>query len=73
MACKVVLKADDIFAGGYMEYTFRIAAEQLFGVSIPLGPLPMRRLRNADFQETTLEASSKLDVIHRPIQNAATL
>lgn len=41
-----------------MEYIYRVAAEQLFGVKVPEGPLEMRQLRNSDFQETTLQASS---------------
>ena len=34
---------------------FRAAAEQLAGRRLPPGPLPLRALRNADFQEVTLE------------------
>jgi hypothetical protein len=40
-----------------MEYIYRVAAQQLYGVDIPTGPLPMRALRNTDFQEVTLEVS----------------
>ena len=42
-------------AGGYMGYIYRVAARQLFNVEVAEGPLPMRALRNTDFQEITLE------------------
>lgn len=38
-----------------MDYIYRVAARQLFNVEVPEGPLPMRALRNTDFQEITLE------------------
>ena len=41
-------------AGGYLEYTFRRAANELHGVQLPPGPLQMRTLRNADMRETAL-------------------
>ncbi|KAG2436805.1 hypothetical protein HXX76_006328 [Chlamydomonas incerta] len=42
-------------SGGYSDYVFRAAARELAGVELPAGPLPWRALRNADFQELTLE------------------
>ena len=46
-------------AGGYLEFIFRTAARQLFGRDLPHGPLPKRQLRNADFQEVSLEVKGK--------------
>ena len=43
-----------------MDYIYRVAAQQLFGVKVAEGPLPMRALRNTDFQEVTLEVSHLL-------------
>ena len=40
-----------------MDYIYRVAARQLFNVEVAEGPLPMRALRNTDFQEVTLEVS----------------
>jgi hypothetical protein len=37
-------------SGGYMEFVFRVAAQELFGVQVPPGPLPLKVLRNSDFQ-----------------------
>lgn len=42
-----------------MSYIFRVAAAQLFGRELGLGPLPMRVLRNADFQEVSLEVDGR--------------
>ena len=43
-------------AGGYLHYIFRTAAWELFGIDVPWSePLPLKVLRNADFQEITLE------------------
>ena len=43
-------------AGGYLQYIFRTAARELFGIDVPWSePLPLKVLRNADFQEVTLE------------------
>jgi hypothetical protein len=44
-------------SGGYAETIFRYAAKTLFGRHID-GPLNFRNIRNSDFQEVTLEASS---------------
>lgn len=44
-------------SGGYAETIFRYAAKTLFGRHID-GPLDFRNIRNSDFQEVTLEASS---------------
>ncbi len=41
-------------SGGYLEYIFRSAAKELFGIEVPAGPLPLRPLRNADLQEVLL-------------------
>ena len=46
-------------AGGYLEFIFRPASRQLFGRDLPLGPLPMKQLRNPDFQEVSLEVEGK--------------
>lgn len=37
----------------------RYAAEQLWGVTVPPGPLPLRTVRNADFKEVTLEVGGR--------------
>ena len=43
-------------AGGYLQYLFRTAARELFGVDVPWDqPLALKTLRNADFQEVSLE------------------
>ena len=43
-------------AGGYLQYIFRTAARELFGVDVPWDqPLHLKTLRNADFQEVSLE------------------
>ena len=47
--CKVLI------AGGYLEFVFRTAAQQLFNKQLPAGPLQMKTLRNADFREVSLE------------------
>ncbi|BDA43699.1 Cytosolic iron-sulfur assembly component 3 [Coccomyxa sp. Obi] len=46
-------------SGGYLNYIFRTAAAQLFGQDLGPGPLPMRVLRNADFQEVSLEVAGR--------------
>ncbi|GAX82236.1 hypothetical protein CEUSTIGMA_g9664.t1 [Chlamydomonas eustigma] len=43
-------------SGGYMEFVFRCAAKQLFGIDVPPGPLKMASVRNADFQEVILQS-----------------
>jgi hypothetical protein len=45
--------------GGYLEYIFRAAAAQLFGKQVEPGPLPLRMLRNADFQEVSLNVGGR--------------
>lgn len=42
-------------AGGYLEFIYRTAAQQLFHKQLPAGPLQMKTLRNADFREVSLE------------------
>ncbi|CAK0781927.1 hypothetical protein CVIRNUC_005508 [Coccomyxa viridis] len=43
-------------SGGYLQYIFRTAARELYGIDVPWSePLPLRVLRNADFREVTLE------------------
>ena len=45
-----------LLAGGYLQYIFRTAARELYGIDVPWSePLPLRVLRNADFREVTLE------------------
>jgi len=44
-------------SGGYAETIFRYAAKTLFGRQID-DSLTFRNIRNSDFQEVTLEASS---------------
>ena len=47
-------------AGGYLQYIFRIAARELFGIEVPWDqPLQLRTLRNADFQEVSLEQDGR--------------
>ena len=42
-----------------MEYVYRTAAQRLFGIVVPPGPLPMRTLRNTDFQEVSLQVPGR--------------
>jgi len=42
-------------SGGHADFVFRHAARELFGVSLPAGPLAWVAGRNADLQEVTLE------------------
>lgn len=46
-------------AGGYLEFVFRTAAQQLFHRQLLAGPLQMKTLRNADFREVTLESDGR--------------
>ena len=46
-------------AGGYLEFIFRMAAQQLFDKQLAAGPLQMKTLRNADFTETSLEVEGR--------------
>ncbi len=46
-------------AGGYLEHVFRTTAREVFGVEVPHGPLPLRTLRNADFQEVELTVAGR--------------
>ncbi len=46
-------------AGGYLEFIFRTAAQQLFHRQLPPGPLPMKTLRNADFTEISLDVEGR--------------
>ena len=41
-----------------MEYIYRVAAWELFGVRAPEGPLPMKAIRNTDFKEVLLEVKT---------------
>lgn len=47
--------ANSYDAGGYLEYIYRVAASELFGVKVHEGPLPFKAIRNTDFKEVTLE------------------
>ncbi|CAM9893268.1 unnamed protein product [Ectocarpus fasciculatus] len=47
-------------SGGYLEYVFRHAAVELFGVDLAGGPLVYREGRNADFRETSLEVNGQV-------------
>ncbi|CAM9850944.1 unnamed protein product [Scytosiphon promiscuus] len=47
-------------SGGYLEYVFRHAAAELFGVDLAGRPLVYRAGRNSDFRETTLEVEGKV-------------
>ena len=42
-------------SGGFLDYVYRHAARELFGVEVPPGPLPFKRGRNPDFEEVALE------------------
>ncbi len=47
-------------AGGYLQYIFRTAARELFGVDVPWDQaLQLKTLRNADFQEVSLEQDGR--------------
>ncbi|GFH30573.1 DNA_mis_repair domain-containing protein, partial [Haematococcus lacustris] len=52
-------------SGGYADFVFRTAAEQLFGRHLPPGPLPYQTLRNADFQEVLLRDEASGEVLLR--------
>jgi len=45
-------------SGGYLEYIYKRAARELFGIEIGTGPLAMTRGRNADFKEIILDIDS---------------
>ncbi|CAN0558361.1 unnamed protein product, partial [Ectocarpus sp. 12 AP-2014] len=47
-------------SGGYLEYVFRHAAVELFGVDLAGKPLVYREGRNADFRETSLEVNGQV-------------
>jgi hypothetical protein len=47
------------FAGGYLEHVFRTTAREVFGVEVAPGPLPLRTLRNTDFQEVELTVAGR--------------
>ncbi|CAN0174045.1 unnamed protein product [Ectocarpus sp. 6 AP-2014] len=47
-------------SGGYLEYVFRHAAVELFGVDLAGRPLVYREGRNADFRETSLEVNGQV-------------
>lgn len=52
----ITFRHQDCYAGGYLQYIFRVAAKELFGVDVPWDqPLPLKTLRNADYQEVSLE------------------
>ncbi len=42
-------------SGGFLDFVFRHAARELFGVIVSPGPLPFKRGRNPDFEELVLE------------------
>ncbi|GFR40619.1 hypothetical protein Agub_g1200, partial [Astrephomene gubernaculifera] len=45
-------------SGGYADFVFRVAARELCGLEVPPGALPWRTLRNADFQELSLDLTT---------------
>eukprot|EP00193_Tetraselmis_chui_P008082 CAMPEP_0177759780 /NCGR_PEP_ID=MMETSP0491_2-20121128/4912_1 /TAXON_ID=63592 /ORGANISM="Tetraselmis chuii, Strain PLY429" /LENGTH=518 /DNA_ID=CAMNT_0019275627 /DNA_START=362 /DNA_END=1915 /DNA_ORIENTATION=- len=47
-------------SGGYVDFVFRVAAQELFGVQVPAGPLPYKTLRNSDFKEVTLTVDDRV-------------
>lgn len=46
-------------SGGYVDFVFRVAAQELFGVQVAPGPLPYKTLRNADFKEVVLTVNDE--------------
>jgi len=54
------VSAMDGGSGGYLEYTFRFAAKELFGVDVPEGPLPFKKGRNADIKTVELHVGGKV-------------
>mmetsp|Transcript_14850 Transcript_14850/g.37709 ORF Transcript_14850/g.37709 Transcript_14850/m.37709 type:complete len:497 (+) Transcript_14850:227-1717(+) len=46
-------------SGGYVDFVFRVAAQELFGVQVAPGPLPYKTLRNADFKEVVLTVNDQ--------------
>mmetsp|Transcript_4086 Transcript_4086/g.11532 ORF Transcript_4086/g.11532 Transcript_4086/m.11532 type:complete len:508 (+) Transcript_4086:279-1802(+) len=46
-------------SGGYVEFVYRVAAQELFGMCIPPGPLPFTTLRNNDYKEVKLEVNGQ--------------
>jgi iron only hydrogenase large subunit-like protein len=51
--------ASDGGSGGYVDYVFRIAARELFGVTVPPGPLPFRQGRNSDIRTVELHVGGR--------------
>lgn len=49
-------------SGGYLEYVFRHAAAEIFGVDLAGRPLVYREGRNSDFRETSLEVREHTDM-----------
>ncbi|GBG31099.1 Cytosolic Fe-S cluster assembly factor NARFL [Hondaea fermentalgiana] len=58
-ASAVGVSAADGGSGGYVEYVFRTAAKELFGVDVPSGPLPFKQGRNADIRTVELHVQGK--------------
>lgn len=52
-------------SGGYLEYVYRRAAQDLYGIQIPPGPLPMVRGRNSDMREINLIDEQSGEVLLR--------
>ena len=46
--------------GGYLDFVYRVAAQELFGITIPPGPLPFKTLRNTDYREVVLEVDGRV-------------
>lgn len=51
--------ASDGGSGGYVDYVFRVAARELFGVTVPPGPLPFRQGRNSDIRTVELHVGGR--------------
>jgi iron only hydrogenase large subunit-like protein len=51
-------------SGGYLEYVFRECALRLKGQEYPQEKLPLKVIRNADFQEITLEGDDGEPLLH---------
>mmetsp|Transcript_16155 Transcript_16155/g.20033 ORF Transcript_16155/g.20033 Transcript_16155/m.20033 type:complete len:574 (-) Transcript_16155:227-1948(-) len=47
-------------SGGYLDFVFRLAAKELFDVTVPDGPLPFKQGRNVDIRTIELQVGGKV-------------
>lgn len=57
---RLITSADsDGGSGGYVDFVFRHAARELFGVTIPAGPLPFKQGKNSDIKSVSLQVGGE--------------